>query len=65
MELRLDRSYNLVSELDIVVSIFKESPSTIKKTVDRLKRLPEIGRRNPRLIIYTKDPSTNVDQLLK
>lgn len=65
MEPRLDRSYNPVSELDIVVSMFKESPSAIKKTADRLKRLPEIGRRNPRLIVYTKDPSANVDQLLK
>ncbi|KEQ90285.1 hypothetical protein AUEXF2481DRAFT_103446 [Aureobasidium subglaciale EXF-2481] len=62
---RLDRGYEPISELDIVVSMFKESPSAIKETAERLKRLPEIGPRSPRLIVYTKNPSANVDELLK
>lgn len=65
IEPRLDRGYKPVSELDVVVSMFKEPPSTIKETFDRLKRLPEISRRNPRLVVYTKDPSANIDQLLR
>ncbi|THX80384.1 hypothetical protein D6D04_04622 [Aureobasidium pullulans] len=65
MEPRLDRNYKPVSQLDIVVSMFKESPFAIKETAERLKRLPEIGHRNPRLIVYTKDPSANVSQLLE
>jgi hypothetical protein len=64
-EPRLDRDYKPVSELDVVVSMFKETPSAIKSTFDRLKGLPEIGRRNPRLVVYTKDPAANIEQLLK
>jgi hypothetical protein len=62
---RLDRGYKPVSELDVVVSMFKEPPSAVKSTFDRLKGLPEIGRRNPRLIVYTKDPAANIEQLLE
>jgi hypothetical protein len=62
---RLDRDYKPVSELDVVVSMFKEPPSAVKSTFDRLKGLPEIGRRNPRLVVYTKDPAANIEQLLE
>jgi len=65
MVLRLDRDYRPTSELDIVVSMFRESPSDIKKTVDRLRQLPEIAPRDLRLIIYTKDPSADIDILLE
>jgi hypothetical protein len=62
---RLDLEYNPGSEIDIVVSMYKDSPSELKDTIDRIKRIPEIGQRHPRLIIYTKDPSADIDQLQK
>lgn len=62
-KLRLDRTYRATSELDIVVSMYKESPSAVKSTYEQLMQILEVGRRNPRLIIYTKDPSADIEEL--
>lgn len=60
---RLDLDYKPASQLDIVVSMFEEPTSSAKTMMDELAQIPSIAEREPRFLIYTKDPSADVEAL--
>lgn len=62
-KLRLDTSNSSTSAIDIVMSIYREPTSHITSTLSLLTSIPSIGSAFPRLILYTKDPSTNLTLL--
>ncbi|CAD0089779.1 unnamed protein product [Aureobasidium vineae] len=58
-DLRLDTSYKANSNIDIVMSMYREHPSHITQTLSLLNSIPSIGSKSPRLVLYTKDPHAN------
>lgn len=59
---RLDRAYTPETDFDIVVSMYKEAPSTLNGTLTRILSLSTIPL-NPRVFIYTKDENVNLASL--
>ncbi|CAD0114891.1 unnamed protein product [Aureobasidium uvarum] len=62
-DLRLDTSYRASSNIDIVMSMYREAPSHIIQTFSLLNSIPSVGSKSPRLILYTKDPGANTTLL--
>jgi hypothetical protein len=59
----LDGSYIPNSRFDIVVSMYDESPSSVKSMLENIKRTTLLSTLTPNIIIYTKDPSANLSSL--
>ncbi|KAF2083953.1 hypothetical protein K490DRAFT_76185 [Saccharata proteae CBS 121410] len=57
---RLDWMYEPTSQLDIVVSMYKEPTWEVRSIVSALEEIPTVYNRHPRVIIYTKDPDADV-----
>lgn len=63
-----DRSYSASSRFDIVVSMYMEDPSSVKLMINQIKsttllQLLDFQGHKPRVILYTKDSSANLDSL--
>lgn len=50
-------------DLDIVVSMYKENAHEVRSTIEHLKSLNTIHRRDANVIIYNKDPSANLTEI--
>lgn len=59
----LDSNYSSASRFDIVVSMYSESPSSIKDMLDDIKRTTFLSTLSPNIIIYTKDPSADLSSI--
>lgn len=59
----LDKTYTAPSRLDVVISMYEESPSLIQETMTRLHAIPRIATLQPRLRIYTKASFPNTTHL--
>ncbi|KAF1986503.1 hypothetical protein K402DRAFT_463445 [Aulographum hederae CBS 113979] len=59
----LDLDFKPVSQLDIVISMYKEPAEDVKSIMSSLSTIPSIGSASPRLIIYNKNPDTDLDAL--
>lgn len=62
-EAHLDTSYQHTAELDIVISMYKESAEDIRTTMRKLKEIPMIAASEPRLLLYVKDQEVSVTAL--
>lgn len=63
MQPTLDRAYHPVGDLDVVVSMHKESSVSINTIVSKLKALPNVSGRSIRLFIYAKDNDLDMESL--
>ncbi|KAF4626091.1 hypothetical protein G7Y89_g12070 [Cudoniella acicularis] len=59
----LDLSYKPDSRFDIVVSMYKEDPTFVKKMLDSIKLTSMLSSIEPNVIIYTKDPEADREGL--
>lgn len=64
----LDLSYQPKSRFDIVVSMYKEDPESVKRMIDRFQATAllhslDFEGRKARVIVYTKNPATDLDIL--
>ncbi|KAL1650855.1 hypothetical protein SLS58_000974 [Diplodia intermedia] len=59
----LDCAYQPPSEMDIVVSMYKEPLSVVGSTVAALRDIPSIGALSPRAHIYVKDADADVEAI--
>jgi len=59
----LDYNYTAKSRFDIVVSMYDESPESVKHMLDSLKRTTMLSSLSPNIIIYTKDPNADIKAL--
>jgi hypothetical protein len=57
---QLDLDYEAPSEMDIVVSMYKESPQEVRSLYTTLLEMDLVAARNPRLLIYLKDATADV-----
>ncbi|GAB7362995.1 hypothetical protein MBLNU230_g3289t1 [Neophaeotheca triangularis] len=55
----LDHTYSPTNDLDIVISMYRESPASVQSMLATLLQIPSIASTNPNIIIYLKDPSAN------
>ncbi|KAE8452067.1 hypothetical protein EG329_002233 [Mollisiaceae sp. DMI_Dod_QoI] len=60
-----DLSYRSHSQFDIVISMYQESPSSVKSMIEKLKSTAYLSIIAPdvQVIIYTKDSSSDLDLL--
>lgn len=56
----LDSTYVAKSRFDIVVSMYRESPSAVKAMLNTIKTTKYISTLQPRVILYTKDPNADL-----
>jgi hypothetical protein len=57
---KLDTTYEAESRFDIVVSMYQEDPLQVKEMLDRIKGTSPLRELEPRIIIYTKDPTADL-----
>ncbi|KAF8854867.1 hypothetical protein BDZ45DRAFT_24348 [Acephala macrosclerotiorum] len=59
-----DALYKPQSEFDIVISMYQESPSSVKSMVEKIKSTAYLSTLSEvQVIIYTKDPASDLDIL--
>jgi len=59
----LDLAYTPSTDLDVVISMYKEPMSYIRSIMHLLHDVPYVAHRSPRLIIYTKNEDANLDEI--
>jgi len=59
----LDLKYSPPSRFEIVVAMYAESPESVKRMLDRVKQTTLLSNLTPDIIIYTKDPEANLEEL--
>ncbi|KAI5797710.1 triose-phosphate transporter family-domain-containing protein [Geopyxis carbonaria] len=59
----LDTAYMPRRRLDIVVAMYRESPSTVGAQLRTLTSLPALAALNPHIIIYAKDAAQSADAI--
>ncbi|GAM89069.1 hypothetical protein ANO11243_071040 [Dothideomycetidae sp. 11243] len=60
---QLDSNYTALSELDVVMSMYNESPDLVRQTMASLQEIPSIAGTQPRLIIYSKREDVEAEGL--
>lgn len=50
-------------KLDIVVSHYSENLTTVHEALEKIRNIPEIKSREPRIIIYSKNPEIDVKEI--
>lgn len=60
---RLDLTYTPTSQLDIVISMYRESPEAVASMLSNLQSIPTIASLNPNIFIYLKDPTANTTSI--
>ncbi|ESZ98793.1 hypothetical protein SBOR_0842 [Sclerotinia borealis F-4128] len=60
---QLDRTYVGESRFDIVVSMYDEDPASVKTMLALIRNTALLKTIDPRVIIYTKKPVSNLDTL--
>jgi hypothetical protein len=56
----LDNVYRPSSRFDIVVSMYNESPASVKEILDSIKNTTPLSNLSPNIIIYVKDSHANI-----
>ncbi|KAK8158515.1 hypothetical protein IWX90DRAFT_3320 [Phyllosticta citrichinensis] len=59
----LDSSYSATHEFDVVISMYEEPVEAVQAIVSRLLEIPLVSGSAPRLHLYTKDQTANVEML--
>jgi len=59
----LDTIYRPTADLDIVISMYKESMSDLTKTIDLVTGIQAVASRSPRIYIYVKDQDAELDRI--
>lgn len=59
----LDNFYRPTADLDIVISMYKESMSDLTKTIDLITSIQAVAARSPRIYVYVKDQDANLDRM--
>jgi len=59
----LDIKYTPSSRFDIVVSMYDESTESVKRMLDSVKQTTLLSNLTPNIIIYTKSPKANLEEL--
>lgn len=60
---QLDSDYIPPKQLEIVVSMYKESPGAVRQLMSELRKIPLVNSSQPSLVLYTKDDTVNVTTL--
>lgn len=59
----LDSDYTPPKQLEIVVSMYDESPGAVRQLMSELRKIPLVHSNQPSLFLYTKDNTANVTAL--
>lgn len=59
----LDTKFSPSTDLDIVISMYKEPVEHLNPVLETLQRLPTFSSQSSRIIIYTKDEKANVESI--
>ncbi|KAL9065763.1 MAG: hypothetical protein Q9157_007361 [Trypethelium eluteriae] len=59
----LDLDYQPSSQLDIVISMYRESKTSVSSVISRITQIDVIAKTSPRVIVYTKDEDAEASQL--
>jgi len=58
-----DLKFTPASRFEIVVAMYDESPESVKRMLDSVKQTTLLSNLPPNIIIYTKDPKANLEEL--
>jgi len=61
----LDLAYKPSSRFDIVVSMYDENPSSVKRMLETIQKTKHISTLSPNIIIYTKNRDADLNELRK
>lgn len=59
----LDTKYVPTSDLDVVISMYKEPVEHLNPVLETLQKLPAFSTKSQRIIIYTKDERANIESI--
>ncbi|KAL9094693.1 MAG: hypothetical protein Q9165_002963 [Trypethelium subeluteriae] len=59
----LDLDYKATSQFDIVISMYRESRTSVSSVISRITQIDAIANTSPRIIVYTKDEDAEASQL--
>ncbi|KAF1354019.1 hypothetical protein BDV97DRAFT_130013 [Delphinella strobiligena] len=60
---QLDSNYTPPKQLEIVVSMYNESPEAVRQLLSELRKIPLVYSSQPSLVLYTKDDTVNITTL--